>query len=106
MADGWFLALGLDPQLLTAGSLGGLVKGLVDRVKAPECIRLLVIGAITGNFFAIPAVDLASSGIMFGFKLTVDKSVAAVFVGGFSMFLIPLIAGWISKRFSGNATNG
>lgn len=103
---GVLASLGLDAQLLTAGSLGGLAKGLADRASVWECTRLFLLGALVGNFFGVPAIDLAASGMLFGFKLTVGKGIAAFAVGGFSILIFSLITGWLSKRFAGKEQNG
>lgn len=87
-------AIGLDIQLMTAGSCGGLVKSIFDKSKVIDSVATMTAGALTSNYFAGPCVSLVASGALFGFKLDVGQGVAGFGVGMFAV----VIVGWLSGR--------
>ncbi len=93
--DGNFLAaIGFDPQLLTAGSCGGLVKAIFDKSKIFDSVTTMIAGALTANYLASPFTKIASSGAIFNFKIEINQGVAGFLVGTSAIFLL----GWLTAR--------
>lgn len=74
-------AMGLDPQLLTAGSAGGLVKAVFDKSSVLDSIQSMLASAFTANYASGLAVKAAASGAIFSFQVEIGPNVAAFFVG-------------------------
>ena len=102
MANGnFFAALGLDPQLLTAGSCGGLVKAIFDKSRIVDGVLTMIAGALTANYFAIPVTQLAVSGKLFGMQIEVGQGVAGFFVGMFAVMIVGWLASMIRSKIEG-----
>lgn len=100
MADGNFLtSLGIDVQLVTAGSAGGLVKALVWKQKVFDACASMVVGALIANYFGASAASMLSSIEMFGVRPSLRAEVGAFFVGIFAFLLVEQVAKLIRAKF-------
>lgn len=104
MASDWnlFTLLGLDPQLLTAGSAGGLVKAFFAKEKWAESVVSMISGALCANYFGVPAVSLLAAVELFGGKMTLRPEVGGFFVGLFAF----IIVGFIGSKLRARMENG
>lgn len=105
MADGgnFLTSIGLDPQLITAGTAGGLVKAVMGKQKIVDASASMLVGAMVSNYAGGPAVLILAGVEMFGMKLNLRPEVGGFFVGIFAFALVSYIAGKLRDKFgSGN----
>lgn len=93
MSSGNFLSgLGLDPQLISAGLGGGLLKALVWRQRVVDAISSMIAGAVAANWLGRPAASVLSSVEMLGIKVNIAPEVGGFFVGIFAFAIVELLA--------------
>ena len=100
MPDGNFLsAFGLDPQLLTAGAGGGLVKALIGKQKVLDAMASMTVGAMTANYVGAPFASLLGSVELFGLRMNLRPEVGAFFAGIFAFWIVERIGNLLRKKF-------
>lgn len=100
MADGNFLtSIGLDPQLVTAGSAGGLVKALIGKQKVLDAIASMVVGAMMSNYAGTPFAAMLSSIEMFGLRVNLRPEVGGFFAGIFAFAIVSFLASKLREKF-------
>lgn len=105
MADGNFLtSIGIDPQLVTAGSAGGLVKALIGKQKVVDAVASMVVGALVSNYGGTPFASMLSSVEMFGLRFTLKPEVGGFFAGIFAFAIVAFIGSKLREKF-GNGEN-
>lgn len=103
MADGNFLtSIGLDPQLITAGTAGGLVKALIGKQRIPDAVASMLVGAMVSNYAGTPFASLLSSVELFGLRINLRPEVGGFFAGIFAYAIVAYIGGKLREKF-GNA---
>lgn len=104
MAEWNFLSsVGVDPQLVTAGSAGGLVRALMRRQKALDAIAGVIVGAIVSNYFGGPASAFLSGIEVSGVKINLQPAVGGFFVGLFAFAIIDIIGFMLRDKFGQGA---
>lgn len=107
MADGNFLtSIGLDPQLITAGSAGGLVKALIGKQRVPDSIASIVVGAMVANYAGAPFASLLSSVEVFGVHMTLRPEVGGFFAGIFAYGFVAWVGRKLREKLGGNGNGG
>lgn len=101
MADGgnFLTSIGLDPQLITAGSAGGLVKALIGKQKVPEAVASMLVGAAVSNYFGNPLATMLSSVEIGGLHFSFRPEVGGFFAGIFAYAIVSLIGSKLRDRF-------
>lgn len=100
--DGNFLSsIGLDPQLITAGSAGGLVKALIGKQKVIDSIASMVVGAIMANYSGAAVASLLSSIEVFGQRINLRPEVGGFFVGVFAYAIVAYLGTWLREKYGG-----
>ena len=100
MADGNFLtAIGVDPQLVTAGGAGGLVKALITKQKVLDAMASITVGALVANYAGKPSVDILASLEVAGMHLTLRPEVGAFFTGIFAFWIVATIGTKLRAKF-------
>lgn len=100
MADGNFLhALGIDAQLITAGSLGGLVKALMSKQRVFDAMASMVVGAAVSNYAGAALATLISSVELFGARMSLRPEVGGFFAGIFAYAIVAFIGIKLREKF-------
>jgi hypothetical protein len=100
MADGNLLSsIGIDIQLVTAGSAGGLVKALMGRQKVLDATASMIVGAMVSNYAGGPAATLLSGIEMFGLKMNLRPEVGGFFVGIFAYAIVAFVGSKLREKF-------
>lgn len=103
MSDGNFLtSIGLDPQLLTAGFAGGIVKSLIGRQSVYAAVASMIVGALMANFCGTPAARLLSSIEIMGLKMEISTAVGGFFVGIFAYAIVDLVSRKFADKLGGS----
>ena len=107
MADGNFLtAIGIDPQLVTAGSAGGLVRALIGKLKVPDAMASMVVGAAVANYGGIPLATLLSGVGIAGLHINLRPEVGGFFAGIFAFAIVAYIGSKLRDKFGGPKGDG
>lgn len=102
MPDGNFLqSIGVDPQLVTAGSAGGLVKALIGKQRIPDAIASMIVGAMVSNYAGAPFASLLSSVEVFGLRFNLRPEVGGFLAGIFAYAIVALIGSKLRDKFGG-----
>lgn len=98
MAD-WnlFQAVGVDPQLVTAGTAGGMVKALVWRQKLVPAIASMLVGAAVASYAGAPLAKALSKIDLFGLRVEMAPELGAFLAGIFAYWGIEIIASKLTK---------
>lgn len=104
MSAGNFLSqIGLDPQLLTAGFAGGIVKSLIGRQNVYAAVASMIVGALMANFCGAPAAKLLSSIEIMGLKMEMSPALGGFFVGVFAYAIVDLVSRKVGDKLGGSA---
>lgn len=102
MTDGNFLtSIGIDPQLVTAGSAGGLVKALIGKQRVLDAIASMVVGAMVSNYAGAPFASLLSSVELFGLRINLRPEVGGFFAGIFAYAIVAFLGSKLREKFGG-----
>lgn len=100
MADGNFLtSIGIDPQLVTAGSAGGLVKALIGKQRVLDAVASMVVGAMVSNYGGAPMAAMLSGIELFGLRMNLRPEVGGFFAGIFAYSIVAFIGSKLREKF-------
>lgn len=105
MADGNFLAsIGIDPQLITAGAAGGMVKALIGKQRVLDSIASMVVGAMVSNYAGVPFATMLSGIEIAGLRLNLRPEVGGFFAGIFAFAIVAAIGTKLRDKFGADDT--